>query len=105
GWAREDCYSGSNLFARVDYRIVENNRRDKNDSHEFDGEQIVFMSRKGEVNDPRTRQPAPPRFLPPDASPLTAGTDRLFALADWLTRPDNRQFVEAQVNRIWDHLL
>lgn len=104
-WTQEDYYSWSNLFARVDYRIVENNRRDRNDSHEFDGEQIVFMSRKGEVNDPRTRKPAAPRFLSPEATPLPAGTDRLLALAEWLTRPDNRLFVDTQVNRVWYHLI
>jgi hypothetical protein len=104
-WTQDDYYSWSNLFSRVDYRIVSNNRRDRNDSHEFDGEQIVFMSRKGEVKDPRTRKPAPPRFLSRDAEPLPFEADRLLALADWLTRPDNRMFVEAQVNRIWFHLI
>jgi Protein of unknown function (DUF1553)/Protein of unknown function (DUF1549) len=104
-WTQEDYYRWANLFARVDYRIVENNRLDRNDSHEFDGEQIVFMSRKGEVKDPRTGRPAPPRFLSPEAAPLAADADRLLALADWITRPDNRLFVEAQVNRIWYHLL
>lgn len=104
-WTQDDYYSWSNLFARVDYRIVANNRRDRNDSHEFDGEQIVFMSRKGEVKDPRTGKPAPPRFLSADAAPLASQSDRLLALAEWLTRPDNRLFVDSQVNRIWYHLV
>jgi hypothetical protein len=104
-WTQEDYYRWSNLFARVDYRIVENRRRDRNDSHEFDGEQIVFMARQGEVTDPRTGRMAPPQFLAAGAEPVSAEADRLLELAGWLTRPDNRLFVETQVNRIWYHLM
>ncbi|MSR58948.1 MAG: DUF1549 domain-containing protein [Planctomycetaceae bacterium] len=104
-WTQDDYYGWSNLFARVDYRVLENRRRDSNDTHEFDGEQIVFMARQGEVDDPRRGKPAAPRFLSDYATPLAEGSDRLLALTDWLTRPDNRLFVESQVNRIWFHLM
>ena len=103
-WTQDDYYGWSNLFARVDYRVLENRRRDSNDSHEFDGEQIVLMARTGEVNDPRTQLPAPPRFLAKGSAALPDEADRLLALADWLTGPANRTFVEAQVNRVWYHL-
>jgi hypothetical protein len=104
-WTQDDYYCWSNLFARVDYRIIENRRRDTNDKHEFDGEQIVFMAREGDVNDPRTGKTAPPKFLAVGARPLSPNADRLLELADWLTGPDNRLFVETQVNRIWYHLM
>ncbi|MFM9962177.1 MAG: DUF1553 domain-containing protein [Planctomycetaceae bacterium] len=32
-------------------------------------------------------------------------SDRLLSVADWLTSPNNRRFAEAQVNRVWFHLL
>src|SRR5262249_37303481 len=85
-WTQDDYYSWSNLFARVDYRVLENRRRDTNDSHEFDGEQIVLMTRKGDVKDPRTGKSPPAKFLASDSVPLPAEADRLLALADWLTR-------------------
>lgn len=102
-WTQTDYYSWAALFARVDYRILENRRTDTNDSHEFDGEQIVLMGRQGEVQDPRTNAPATPRFL--GTSTTVDETDRLQSLAAWLGNPGNRRFVETQANRIWFHLL
>ncbi|MDZ4687195.1 MAG: DUF1549 and DUF1553 domain-containing protein [Planctomycetaceae bacterium] len=102
-WTQDDYYSWANVFAKVDYKILENNRRDTNDKHEFDGEQIVFMADKGDVDDPRTNQPRPPQFLG-DAGALPAESDRLERLADWLTRPDNDRFSQMLVNRAWRNL-
>src|SRR5207302_441880 len=53
-WTQDDYYNLAGFFARVQYRIVENNRRDRLDLHEFDGEQIVWMDRESEVTHPRT---------------------------------------------------
>src|SRR5262249_36511572 len=82
-----------------------NNRRDNLDTHEFVGEQIVWLARQGEVDHPRTRERMKPRFLG-DATPdFAPEADRLQALADWVARPDNPFFAPAQVNRVWYHLL
>src|SRR5262249_14255229 len=43
-WSQNDYHSLAAFFARVDYRVVENNRKDKLDAHEFHGEQILFMT-------------------------------------------------------------
>jgi hypothetical protein len=102
-WTQNDYHSLAAFFARVDYRIVENNRRDKLDAHEFDGEQVVYQNRDGEVNDPRTGEPLRPRFL--TAATSIAPTDRLQAFADWIASPKNPFFARTQVNRIWHHLL
>src|SRR6185295_3756834 len=40
-WTQDDYYSWAGLFARVQYKVLENNRRDRLDSHEFIGEQVV----------------------------------------------------------------
>lgn len=120
-WTQNDYYGWANQFARVKYEVLANNRRDRNDSHEFDGEQLVLLADEGDVKHPATDKPVPPRMLessddrdgpnrdatphsvrrPPNATP----TDRLIAVSEWLTSPNNRRFAESQVNRIWFHLL
>ncbi|MEX2142478.1 MAG: DUF1549 and DUF1553 domain-containing protein [Pirellulales bacterium] len=105
-WTQEDYYRWAALFARVDYKIVENNRPDDNDKHQFDGEQIVLMSDKGEVEDPRTKETLAPRFLgEPELLAGDDAQDRLLPLAAWLASPDNELFVRSQANRIWYHLM
>ena len=103
-WTQDDYYSWTALFSRVDYKIVENHRRDDNDKHEFKGEQIVLTAAKGDVKDPRTGRVMQPRFLGADEQ-IDADEERLEPLAAWLTSPDNDLFVRSQVNRIWFHLL
>ena len=62
-WTSDEYYGFAANFARIDYRVIENNRRDNLDKHEFVGEQIVFQNRDGEVMNPRTKRPAKPVFL------------------------------------------
>jgi hypothetical protein len=104
-WTQNDYYAWANAFARVDYKILENNRRDNNDSHEFDGEQVVFMKSSGDVKDPRTGEPRSPRMLEAEAQPLSPSSDRLEELADWIVDAKNPYFARTQVNRIWFHLM
>lgn len=103
-WTQDDYYDWAALFARVDYKILENNRRDKNDKHEFIGEQIVYLARKGSVTNPRTEKTAEPRFLGAAKMDFEK-QDELEALAAWMTRADNPLFARSQVNRIWYHLM
>ena len=106
-WTQDDYYDWSNFFARIDYEIVENKRRDKNDKHEFVGEQIVKIKPEGEVRNVRTGKPAQLRFLGDAAAPITetAELDRLQLLAVWLTDPTNQRFAATQANRIWFQLM
>lgn len=106
-WTQDDYYGWSGMFARIDYEIVENKRRDKNDKHEFAGEQIVKMSDKGEVNNARTGKPASLRFLGDSAREVTetAEHDRLQVLAAWIRDPGNARFAATQANRIWFQLM
>jgi hypothetical protein len=103
-WTQGDYYSWAAVFARVDYKVLENKRRDDNDSHEFDGEQIVYLAQKpkSEVLDPRTGLPVPPQFLGGEAP---QGDDELEALAAWMTSPQNRLFAAAGANRLWYHVM
>jgi hypothetical protein len=103
-WTQLDYHAWTAFFARVQYRIVENNRRDRLDKHEFDGEQIVWQDRSSEWQDPRTGADLAPKFLG-DNTTLGKDEDRLLALADWIAKPDNPFFARAQANRVWYHLL
>lgn len=118
-WTQDDYYGWSNFFARIDYKIIENNRRDKFDKHEFNGEQIVLIKDDGDVRNPGTGQIVGVRFLSaadespvvvsqPDKSPAesdTANPDRLQRLAAWMSSPTNERFAATQSNRIWFQLM
>lgn len=103
-WTQNDYHQLAAFFARVQYKIVENKRRDKLDKHEFVGEQIVLMDDESEVKHPVTDAVLRPRFL--GGRELSdAKLDRLQALADWVARPDNAFFARTQANRIWAYLM
>jgi len=103
-WTQDDYYSWAALFARIDYEIVKNERKDKLDKNEFVGEQIVKLAEAG-MRDPRTGSYAPPKLL--GDRPLGPGSyhDRLTPLAVWLTSPENETFAQVQVNFVWYHLM
>jgi hypothetical protein len=103
-WTQNDYYDWADVFSPVAYKILENRRRDGLDTHEFNGEQIVWASTKNEVKNPRTGKAAQARLLD-SAKPLSGEEDELLRLARWLTNPDNQLFARAQVNRIWYHLM
>jgi hypothetical protein len=104
-WTQDDYHALSAFFARVRYREVENNRKDRLDKHEFVGEQVVWIDREGELPHPRTGEPLVPRLLGCPTPALPADGDRLRALADWVADPANPFFARTQVNRVWYHLL
>ncbi len=101
-WSQDDYYDWAGLFSRVSYKVLENKRRDNLDSHEFVGEQVVYLADEGKVTNARTGQPAQPRFLGA-AKPLAKDEDPLRELAAWVTA--NPLFAKSQVNRVWFHLM
>jgi hypothetical protein len=108
-WTMDDYYDWAGVFARVDYQIIENQRTDKSDKHEFKGEQLVqiaALTSKNRVTNQRTGRPAVARLLG-ETKPLqpAEGEDELLALAKWLARPNNTVFARMQANRIWFHLM
>lgn len=105
-WSQDDYYDWQSVFARVQYKVLENRRRDDNDSHEFKGEQIVYIGEAKPVTNPRTGAPAKPRFLGENSAISAAeNQDELAALAWWMTSAANPFFARVQVNRIWYHLM
>lgn len=101
-WSQDDYYDWASVFARVDYKILQNNRRDNLDKHEFNGEQIVFVAREGAVTNARNGQVAPARFLGVSKE-LAPEDDPLRELSTWITT--NPLFAKSQVNRVWFHLM
>jgi len=105
-WTQQDYYDWSNFFARIDYKVIENKRRDKYDKHEFVGEQIVQIKTEGDVRNPHTDSVAGLRF-PGESGPVetAADRDRLQLAAAWIRSPENSQFTATQANRIWYQLM
>jgi len=96
-WTQRDYYDWAEVFSPVSYKVLENNRRDKLDTHEFAGEQIIWAGNEKAITNPKTAKPAEKRFL----GDSQAARDR--ALADWITQQP--MFAKSQVNRIWFHLM
>ena len=101
-WSQDDYYGWASVFARVNYKVLENKRRDNLDTHEFVGEQIVYLARTGSVTNARNGQPAPARFLGA-AQTLARDADPLRELGQWVTA--HPLFAKSQVNRAWFHLI
>src|SRR5262249_25850381 len=83
-WTQTDYHQLAAFFSRVDCRIVENTRKDNLDKHGFDGEQIVYVARSGELEHPVTKEPLKPKFLGAATPDFAEEDDRLLALADWI---------------------
>ena len=93
-WTNDEYFGFANLFARI---------RTKNGNGE--GDRIIFAASDGNLIQPRTGKPQPPRPLEGKALPLDAPVDRRAALADWLTARENPYFTRAIVNRVWANFL
>jgi hypothetical protein len=94
-WTQDDYYGFAAFFARVKHK-----KPDPKSEQE-----VVYVSRAGEVNHQRTGQVVAPKA--PNAPPAQVGPneDRREQLAHWLTNPKNPFFAKSVVNRLWFHLL
>jgi hypothetical protein len=103
-WTQDDYYSLAAFFARVKQRRDPNEDRPR-EGNPPPGSELIFVDRGGEVVQPRTNQPMPPRFPGGDTAQVQPGQDRREVLAAWLTSPENPYFARSTVNRIWYHLM
>lgn len=106
-WTQDDYFQWSAVFSRVDYKIINNKIEDKSDKHRFNGEQVVQIAKSTKLINPRTGEQAKAKLLGAaelDAKVLEQQQD-LDAAAAWVTSPTNALFAQAQVNRIWFHLM
>jgi hypothetical protein len=95
-YGQDDYYSLAAYFARV--------RTKRSDEFGlFGGDQVIFVSQKGEVYQPRTGTKMEPRPL--GEKPFDDPVDRRRALARWLTAQNPRPLARNVVNRYWGYLL
>ena len=93
-WTQDNYYGMAAFFNRVQRK---NGRRP--------GEKFIFVSRSGEVTQPRTGKQMKP-WLPLSGDvDKPHPDDRRQTFVDWLTKADNPFFAKIEVNRIWSHLL
>ncbi len=93
-WTNDQYYQMANLFARV--RMKAGNT---------EGENIVFVSDKGDLIQPLRGKPQPPAPLDGKSLPLDSPEDRRAPLADWLVSRDNPYFSRAIANRVWANFM
>jgi hypothetical protein len=68
------------------------------------GSEIIYLARAGEVNQPRSGKVMTPKIMGRPAPTVPASGNRLEALAEVITSPENTFFTKSTVNRIWYHL-
>jgi hypothetical protein len=103
-WTQDDYYGLAAYFANLGRKEIANERRDKFDKHEINGDEVIYLSGRPQMVQPRSgamMAPKPPGGPRPQ---LLGDPDALDDLADWLTR-DNPQFARNLANRIWFHLM
>jgi hypothetical protein len=93
-WTQDNYYGIGAAFARIG--------RKAGASAE---EEVVFVSKAGEVTQPRTGKQMKPHLLLKGDVDVPAERDRREVFAEWLTADDNPFFARASVNRIWGQLL
>ncbi|MGO9919854.1 MAG: DUF1549 and DUF1553 domain-containing protein [Isosphaeraceae bacterium] len=104
-WTQDDYYGLAAFFANIGRKEINNQRKDRLDSHEINGDEIIYTSGRARILQPRSGKLVEPRWLN-ETEPATQsppGGSALDRLADRLTR-NNRQFSRNLANRVWFHL-
>jgi hypothetical protein len=92
-WQQKDYFSLAAFFARVG----------RKGGPEF-GENQVIVRTAGETKHPKTGEVLTPKFLGGPVATIAPEADRRAVFAAWLTAPENRQFAQVAVNRLWAEL-
>ena len=92
-WSQADYWSFGAFFSQVGYKTGSQ-----------PGEDIIVHRRgTAQATNKKNGQQMKPAGLGEPALTLAPDDDPRQALADWLTKPDNRFFARALVNRYWKH--
>lgn len=92
-WSQADYWSFGAFFSQVSYQPGSQ-----------PGEDVIAHKRgTAQATNKKTGKPVPPTGLGDAMDGLAPEDDARQALADWITRPDNRFFAKALVNRYWKH--
>jgi len=93
-WSQDNYYGIAAAFTRIGRQ-----KGAKTD------EEIIHVTRSGDVKQPRTGQTMKVHLLLTGDVDVPAEQDRRKVFADWLTAGDNPFFARACVNRVWGHLM
>ncbi len=93
-WTQDNYYGIAAFFNRVERKKTTNK-----------DEMIVWVSRSGEVTQPRTGKQMRPWLPAAGEVDLPGDADRREALVDWLLTRDNSFFARMQVNRLWGYVM
>jgi hypothetical protein len=104
-WTQDDYYGLAAFFANIKRKEINNERKDRLDSHEINGDEIIYTAGEATMIQPRSGKLLEPRWLPVSQTSTepTRGRSALDRLADRLTR-HNPQFSRNIANRVWFHL-
>lgn len=97
-WTQDDFYGLAAFFGGVRFKDGPYN------NHAYDKENTVYALADAQVVDPRTGQPAKPKFLGQSQPAESVTPDRRQSLALWLTAKENPWFARNSVNRLWFHV-
>lgn len=100
-WTQDDYYSTAAFFSQVK---VKNDFLEP-DPKKKEGAEFVYLTRAGEVVQPRRGAVIAPKFLGGPIPKIAPEVDRRKVLADWLTSANNPFFGKSVVNRIWYHIM
>jgi hypothetical protein len=94
-YGQDDYYALAAFFARI--------RTKRSDEFGlFGGDQVIYVSKTGEVAQPRTGKKMTPRPL--GGTAVDDPVDRRRALARWLTTENHHWLARSVVNRYWGYL-
>ncbi len=106
-WRQDDYYGLSAYFSTISRKQIDNNPKDKLDSHEITGDEIISLeARNAEIYHPGLSKKVHPSPLrksaesSSDATPVPDSATPLAEVAAWLTH-DNEMFDRNMANRIW----
>jgi len=101
-WTQDDYYSFAAFFAQVKQK---RDPLEPGPAANQPGGEVIFVTRGGDVTQPRTKQVMPAKPLGAPAPKIAPGEDRREALAKWTTDPGNLLFTRSVANRVWFHLM
>lgn len=93
-WTQDNYYGIGAAFVRI-------GRKPGSQAND----EVVFVSKGGEVTQPRTGKQMKTHLLLKGDVDVPADQDRRQVFAEWLTAPNNPFFAKASVNRIWGQLM
>ena len=92
-WGQDDFFGMAAFFPRLKQKNAAN------------GEQVLFITDRGDVKHPKTNAVVAPQTLLGDPLDVPVTDDRRVQLAEWMTSPNNSFLARTMANRVWAHFM